>query len=244
MNDGQKTTHHKLVLLRHGESQWNKENLFSGWADVDLSEQGCAEASEAALALKQHDIVLDVALTSVLKRAIRTLWIVLDEMDRMWIPVHRDWRLNERHYGDLQGQDKSETALKFGDEQVKAWRRGYDVRPPALDANDPRHPSHDPRYMRLQKQLIPDSESLKDTEARILPCWHGRIAPAVRLGQTVLIAGHGNSLRALVKHLDKITDDDIVDLSIPAGVPLVYEFDSRLNPLRHYFLNNRELPKT
>jgi len=229
-----------LILLRHGESQSNKEDLFSGWTDVDLSEDGRVEALGAGRTLKHNGIVLDIAVTSVLKRAIRTLWIILDELDQMWIPVHRDWRMNERHYGALQGLNKTETALKYGDEQVAAWRRGYEVRPPALEVTDPRHPCHDPRYQRIQKQLIPDSESLKDTEARLLPCWHGRIAPAVRLGQTVLIAGHGNSLRALIKYLDKIEDDHIADLNIPTGVPLVYEFDRRLNPLRHYFLDTQE----
>lgn len=238
MKDKQRSNPHKLLLLRHGESQWNKEDLFSGWTDVDLSKGGTAEARDAGRALKEHGIAVDVAFTSVLKRAIRTLWIVLDEMDRMWIPVHRDWRLNERHYGALQGLNKSETAKRYGEEQVNAWRRGYDIRPPALEASDSRHPSHDPRYKHVPGNLLPDTESLRDTESRILPCWHECIAPAVRFGQTVLIAGHGNSLRALVKYLDKVSDDDIAELNIPTGNPMVYELDLKLNPLRHYYLEN------
>jgi 2,3-bisphosphoglycerate-dependent phosphoglycerate mutase len=228
----------KLVLLRHGESVWNKENLFSGWTDVDLSDQGREEALEAGRELKEHKFLFDVAFTSVLKRAIRTLWIVLDEMDLMWIPVRRDWRLNERHYGALQGLNKSETARQYGEAQVKVWRRSYDVRPPALDEEDPRHPSHDPRYSHLYREQIPATECLKDTVERFLPCWHDRIAPAVQSGQTVLIASHGNSLRALVKYLDAVSDTDIVDMNIPTGIPLVYELDEELHPLRHYYLGD------
>jgi 2,3-bisphosphoglycerate-dependent phosphoglycerate mutase len=215
---------------------WNKENLFSGWTDVDLSDQGREEAREAGRALKEHGISFDIAFTSVLKRAIRTLWIVLDEMDLMWIPVQRDWRLNERHYGALQGLNKAETARRYGEAQVKLWRRSYDVRPPALDVSDPRHPCHDPRYKHLLQ--LPATECLKDTVARSLPCWHDPIAPAVRSGQTVLIAGHGNSLRALVKYLDAVSDTDIVDLNIPTGIPLIYELDEELHPLRHYYLGD------
>lgn len=227
-----------LVLLRHGESQWNKENRFSGWTDVDLSDSGSAEARAAGRTLKCHGIVPDVAFTSVLKRAIRTLWIVLDEMDLMWIPVHRDWRLNERHYGALQGLNKSETAQRYGEEQVRAWRRSYDIRPPALAPSDPGHPCHDPRYMHLPKRQLPDTESLKDTEARVVPCWHDCVAPLVRGGQTVLIAGHGNSLRALVKHLDRVSDEDIAELNIPTGIPMVYELALNLNPTGHYLLRD------
>jgi 2,3-bisphosphoglycerate-dependent phosphoglycerate mutase len=227
---------HQLVLLRHGESVWNKENLFSGWTDVDLSDHGREEAQQAGRALKEHGVVFDVAFTSVLKRAIRTLWIALDEMDLMWIPVHRDWRLNERHYGALQGLNKAETARQYGEAQVKSWRRSYDIRPPALEEKDPRHPCHDPRYRHLRLEQLPATECLKDTVARSLPCWHDCIAPAVRSGQLVLIVGHGNSLRALVKYLDGVSDADIVDLNIPTGIPLVYELDEDLHPIRHYYL--------
>jgi len=228
----------RLVLLRHGESIWNKENRFSGWTDVDLSERGVGQAHAAGRTLKEHGFAFDVAYTSVLKRAIRTLWIVLDEMDRIWIPVHRDWRLNERHYGALQGLNKAETARQYGDAQVKLWRRSYDIRPPALEVQDPRHPCHDPRYKQLRREQLPAAESLKDTEARFLPCWQDRIATAVRDGQTVLIAGHGNSLRALVKYLDGVSDTDIVDLNIPTGIPLVYELDGDLHPVRHYYMGD------
>jgi len=224
--------------LRHGESIWNKENRFSGWTDVDLSEHGGEQARKAGSLLKEHAFAFDVAYTSVLKRAIRTLWIVLDGMDLMWIPVHRDWRLNERHYGALQGLNKAGTAKQYGDAQVKLWRRSYDIRPPAMEVQDPRHPSHDPRYKRVPAEQLPATESLKDTEARFLPYWHDQIAPAVQSGQTVLIAGHGNSLRALVKHLDGVSDADIVDLNIPTGIPLVYELDEQLHPIRHYYLGN------
>ena len=236
MNDNPNDTPRQLVLLRHGESVWNKENLFSGWTDVDLSDQGREEGREAGRDLKENGFSFDVAFTSVLKRAIRTLWIVLDEMDLMWIPVHRDWRLNERHYGALQGVNKSETARQYGEAQVKLWRRSYDVRPPALKLEDPRHPCHDPRYRNLRQDQLPATECLKDTAVRFLPCWDERIAPAVRSGQRVLIAGHGNSLRALVKYLDAVPDADIVDLNIPTGIPLVYELDEELHPIRHYFL--------
>ena len=238
--DTPKSTARKLVLLRHGESVWNKENRFSGWTDVDLSERGGEQAREAGGVLKEHGFDFDVAYTSVLKRAIRTLWIVLDGMDLMWIPVHRDWRLNERHYGALQGLNKAGTARQYGDAQVKLWRRSYDIRPPALKVQDPRHPVHDPRYKHVSAEQLPATESLKDTGARFLPYWHNQIAPAVQSGQSVLITGHGNSLRALVKHLDGVSDADIVELNIPTGIPLVYELDELLHPVRHYYLGDPE----
>ena len=238
MTDKTKCDLRQLVLLRHGESLWNKENLFTGWTDVDLSGRGTEEALEAGRSLKQYGFSFDVAFTSVLKRAIRTLWLVLDEMDLMWIPVQRDWRLNERHYGALQGLNKAETAKKFGEAQFKLWRRGYDVRPPALEEDDPRHPRHDARYKELSSQETPCTESLKDTLARALPCWHDRISPLVRSGKRVLLSAHGNSLRALVKHLDAVSDADIVELNIPTGIPLVYELDDALKPLRHYYLGD------
>ena len=234
---------HRLVLLRHGESVWNKENLFTGWTDVDLSEKGWEEAKEAGRVLKQEGYAFDVAYTSLLKRAIRTLWITLDEMDLMWIPVVRDWRLNERHYGALQGLNKAGTAAKYGDEQVKLWRRSYDVPPPALEESDPRYPGHDPRYRNLTKDQLPLTECLKDTVARFLPCWHNVIAGAVRSGQRVLITAHGNSLRALVKYLDDISDQEIVDLNIPTGMPLVYELDDDLKPLKSTYLGDPEAVK-
>jgi len=234
---------HKLVLIRHGESTWNKENRFTGWTDVDLSEAGTAEALEGGRVLREQGYVFDVAYTSVLKRAIRTLWIVLDEMDLMWIPVHRDWRLNERHYGALQGLNKAEMAEKFGEEQVKIWRRSYAVPPPALEEHDPRYPGHDPRYKNLTKEQLPLTECLKDTVERFLPCWHETIAPAVRSGQRVLIAAHGNSLRALVKFLDNISDDDIVGLNIPTGMPLVYELDAHMKPMNSYYIGDPEKVK-
>jgi len=234
---------HKLVLVRHGESTWNKENRFTGWTDVDLSEAGTAEALEGGRVLREQGYVFDVAYTSVLKRAIRTLWIVLDEMDLMWIPVHRDWRLNERHYGALQGLNKAEMAGKFGEEQVKIWRRSYAVPPPALEESDPRYPGHDPRYRNLPKEQLPLTECLKDTVERFLPCWHEVIAPAVRSGQRVLIAAHGNSLRALVKFLDNISDEDIVGLNIPTGMPLVYELDGHLKPMNSYYIGDPEKVK-
>ena len=231
----------QLVLLRHGESAWNKENRFTGWTDVDLTEQGVAEAKSAARVLKAKGFVFDVAHTSVLKRAIRTLWIVLDAMDLMWIPVHRSWRLNERHYGALQGLNKAETAAKFGDEQVLVWRRSYDVPPPALQPSDPRHPGSDPRYAQLSPSELPLTECLKDTVARFLPYWHEVIAPSVKAGQKVIIAAHGNSLRALVKYLDNVGDAEIVGLNIPTGIPLVYELADDLKPLRHYYLGDPDV---
>jgi len=230
---------HQLILLRHGESVWNKENLFTGWTDVDLSERGREESRQAGKSLQEHGCVFDVAYTSVLKRAIRTLWILLDEMDRMWLPVRNDWRLNERHYGALQGLNKAQTALKYGEEQVKLWRRSYLVRPPELEQGDPRHPSLDPRYGRLDPQLLPGAECLKDTVERVLPFWQDSIVPALRRGERPLIVAHGNSLRGLIKYLDQISDEDIVGLEIPTGRPLVYELDGDLRPLRHYYLKPR-----
>jgi 2,3-bisphosphoglycerate-dependent phosphoglycerate mutase len=229
-----------LVLLRHGESDWNKENRFTGWTDVDLSARGREEAREAGRLLKEGGYGFDLAFTSVLKRAIRTLWIALDEMDLMWIPVEKCWRLNELHYGALQGLNKAETAAKHGDAQVKIWRRSYDIPPPALERADPRHPSRDPRYAALAESELPLTESLKDTVARFLPYWHDTIAPAVTSGRRVLIAAHGNSLRALVKYLDNISEPAIVELNIPTGIPLVYELDSRLKPVRHYYLGDAD----
>jgi 2,3-bisphosphoglycerate-dependent phosphoglycerate mutase len=230
----------KLVLLRHGESIWNKENLFTGWTDVDLSGQGTAEAKQAGELLKAEGFTFDVAFTSVLKRAIRTLWIVLDELDLMWIPVEHSWRLNERHYGALQGLNKAQTAAKYGDEQVLTWRRSYDIPPPALEQNDPRYPGTDPRYRGLSASELPLTECLKDTVARFLPHWHQAIVPTLHAGKKVIIAAHGNSLRALVKYLDNIADDKIVALNIPTGVPLVYELDEELKPIRHYYLGDPE----
>lgn len=234
---------YKVVLVRHGESTWNKENLFTGWTDVDLSEKGAEEAKDAGRVLKEQGYVFDIAYTSVLKRAIRTLWIVMDEMDLMWIPVIRDWRLNERHYGALQGLNKAEMAEKYGEEQVKIWRRSYDTRPPALEKTDPRNPATDPRYKELEAGQIPLTECLKDTVARFLPCWHGVIAPTVRSGKRVILAAHGNSLRALVKYLDNIPDDVIPGLNIPTGMPLVYELDASLKPLRSYYIGDPEKVK-
>jgi len=228
----------RIVLLRHGESTWNQENRFTGWHDVDLSEQGRAEAHEAGRLLKDGGYTFDLAFTSVLKRAIKTLDIALDEMDRLWIPVTKHWRLNERHYGALQGLNKSETAAKHGEEQVKIWRRSYDIPPPPLSPDDERYPGRDPRYTDLKSGEIPASESLKDTVARFLPYWHDTIAPAIESGTRVLIAAHGNSLRALVKYLDGVSDQDIVELNIPTGIPLVYELDDQLKPLRHYYLGD------
>jgi len=234
---------YKVVLLRHGESTWNKENRFTGWTDVDLSEKGTEEAWEAGRVLKAEGYIFDLAYTSVLKRAIRTLWIAQDEMDLMWIPVIRDWRLNERHYGALQGLNKSEMAMKFGEAQVKIWRRSYDIQPPALERSDPRYPGHDPRYKGLSEKELPLTECLKDTVARFLPCWHDCIAPDIRAGKRVLIAAHGNSLRALVKYLDNVSDQDIVSLNIPTGMPLVYELDDALKPIRSYYLGEPERVK-
>jgi 2,3-bisphosphoglycerate-dependent phosphoglycerate mutase len=233
----------KVVLVRHGESAWNKENRFTGWTDVDLSEKGRQEATEAGDVLKSEGYTFDVAYTSVLKRAIRTLWIALDRMDLMWIPVHRSWRLNERHYGALQGLNKAETAEKFGEAQVKIWRRSYDIRPPELKADDPRSPGRDPRYRELTPAELPLTECLKDTVARFLPLWHSTIAPAIQKGQKVLIAAHGNSLRALVKYLDNVSEADIVEMNIPTGMPLVYELDNQLKPLNRYYLGDPEKVK-
>jgi 2,3-bisphosphoglycerate-dependent phosphoglycerate mutase len=229
----------KLVLLRHGESIWNKENRFTGWTDVDLSEKGIEEAKRAGQLLKQEGYVFDLAFTSVLRRAIRTLWITLDEMDLMWIPVINSWRLNERHYGALQGLNKSEMAAKYGEEQVHIWRRSYDTMPPALEKNDPRYPGADPRYAGLSENEVPCTESLKGTVGRFLPYWNEAVLPVVSSGKRVLIAAHGNSLRALVKHLDSISDSEITGLNIPTGIPLVYEFDDEMKPLRHYYLGDQ-----
>jgi 2,3-bisphosphoglycerate-dependent phosphoglycerate mutase len=231
---------HRLVLLRHGESTWNRENRFTGWTDVDLSEKGFAEAAAAGRLLKESGDVFDIAYTSVLKRALRTLWIALDELDQLWIPVEKSWRLNERHYGALQGLNKAETAAKHGEAQTKIWRRSYDIPPPALDLDDPRHPSRDPRYAGLAPADLPRTESLKDTVARFLPYWTQTIAPAIQRGQRVLITAHGNSLRALIKHLDGVSDADIVGLNVPTGIPLVYELDAKLTPIRHYYLGDPE----
>jgi 2,3-bisphosphoglycerate-dependent phosphoglycerate mutase len=231
---------HKVVLLRHGESVWNKENRFTGWKDVDLSERGVKEASEAGRLLKEGGFVFDAAYTSVLKRAIKTLYNALDVMDQLWIPVTKHWRLNERHYGALQGLNKAETAAKHGEAQVKIWRRSYDIPPPPLTPDDERWSGRDPRYKDLPPSEIPASESLKDTVARFLPYWHETIAPAIAGGSRVLIAAHGNSLRALVKYLGHVGDEDIVELNIPTGVPLVYELDDRLAPIRHYYLGDPE----
>jgi len=233
-----------LVLLRHGESVWNKENRFTGWTDVDLSERGREEARAAGQLLKDGGYAFDLAYTSVLKRAIRTLWITLDGLDQMWLPVVNSWRLNERHYGALQGLNKAETAEKHGEAQVKIWRRSYDIPPPpALDPGDERHPGRDPRYARLPKDLLPLTESLKDTVARFLPYWHDQIVPDVLAGRRVLIAAHGNSLRALVKHLDAVSEEAIVELNIPTGIPLVYELDAELRPIRSRYLGDPEAAK-
>ncbi len=230
----------KLVLLRHGQSSWNLENRFTGWTDVDLTPEGVREAEESARLLREGGYTFDVAYTSVLKRAIRTLWIVLDRMDLMWIPVHRSWRLNERHYGALQGLNKAETAERHGEEQVLLWRRSYSTPPPPLEPDDPRHARFDPRYAALSPREIPSTESLADTVSRFLPAWKETIAPEIRAGRRVLIAAHGNSLRALVKHLDAISDEAIVSLNIPTGIPLVYELDDALRPLRHAYLGDPE----
>ena len=234
---------HKVVLLRHGESTWNSENRFTGWTDVDLNEKGRAEARAAGILLRDTDLIFDIAYTSVLKRAIRTCWIALDELDLLWIPVERHWRLNERHYGALQGLNKAETAARHGDEQTKIWRRSYDTPPPPLMLADPRHPSHDPRYASLTPAERPATESLKDTVARFLPYWKNTIGPAIQSGQRVLVAAHGNSLRALVKYLDQVSDADIVELNIPTGIPLVYELDQELAPIQSYYLGDAEAAK-
>ncbi|MCB2199394.1 2,3-diphosphoglycerate-dependent phosphoglycerate mutase [bacterium] len=231
---------YKVVLLRHGESDWNRENRFTGWTDVDLSEKGLGEAHTAGKTLLEEGFTFDLAFTSLLKRAIRTLWIALDEMDLMWVPVIRNWRLNERHYGALQGLNKAETAEKHGEDQVKIWRRSYDTPPPALAEDDDRNPGKDRRYADLSADELPLTECLKDTVARFLPYWHETIAPEIKAGKRVLIAAHGNSLRALVKYLDDISDDEIVGLNIPTGVPLVYELDENLKPIKHYYLGDQE----
>lgn len=229
---------HRVVLLRHGESVWNKENRFTGWTDVDLTAQGVEEARAAGRLLEEEGFTFDLAYTSVLKRAIKTLNLALEEMDLLWIPVHKSWRLNERHYGALQGLNKAETAEKFGEAQVKLWRRSYDVPPPELDPSDDRHPGRDPRYGELSPAELPRTECLKDTVARFLPAWHETIAPSIRAGRKVIVAAHGNSLRALVKYLDGVSDHDIVELNIPTGIPLLYELDSNLAPLGHRYLGD------
>ena len=230
---------YKLVLLRHGESQWNKENRFTGWVDVDLSEKGRQEAANAGELLRSEGYLFDKAYTSVLKRAIRTLWIALDELDQMWIPVVRSWRLNERYYGGLTGLNKAETAAKYGDEQVLIWRRSYDTPPPPIDKSNKDYPAHDPRYAGLSESELPVTECLKDTVERVIPYWDSTIAPDILAGQNLIIAAHGNSLRALVKYLDNMSDEDIVNLNIPTGVPLVYELDAGLKPIRSYYLGDQ-----
>ncbi len=231
---------YKVVLLRHGESEWNKLNLFTGWTDVDLSEKGIEEAKQAGKVLKQEGYTFDIAFTSVLKRAIKTLNLALEELDLLWIPVIKNWRLNERHYGALQGLNKAETAEKYGNEKVKIWRRSYDVPPPALDENDERYPGKDPRYAEMDKKDIPLTESLKLTVDRFLPYWFDTIAPTIKSGKKVIIAAHGNSLRALVKYLDNISEEEITELNIPTGIPLVYELDENLNPIKHYYLGDQD----
>jgi 2,3-bisphosphoglycerate-dependent phosphoglycerate mutase len=226
----------KLVLLRHGESIWNKDDRFTGWTDIDLSDKGIVEAKEAGRKLREKGYTFDVAYTSVLKRAIRSLWLVQDEMDLMWIPVYKSWRLNERHYGALQGLSKTEMAAKVGEEQVRIWRRSYDVRPPTLDKTDKRNPRNDPKYKELSENELPLTESLKDTVSRCVPYWLEEIAPALKSRKRVVVLAHGNSMRALVKYIDKISDDEIIDLNIPTGVPIVYELDEQLKPLNHYYL--------
>lgn len=227
-----------LVLLRHGQSQWNLDNRFTGWVDVDLTETGSAEAREAGRQLAAEGLAFDVAFTSVLKRAIRTLWLALEEMDRMWLPVYRSWRLNERHYGALQGLNKAETAAEHGEEQVHVWRRSYDIPPPPMAADDPGHPAHDPRYSHLDPRVLPATESLALTLERVLPYWHDSIAPHLRAGRTVLVAAHGNSLRALVKYLDGISDDEIMGLNIPTGIPLLYRLDDELGVIESRYLGD------
>jgi 2,3-bisphosphoglycerate-dependent phosphoglycerate mutase len=231
---------YKLVLLRHGESVWNRENRFTGWIDVGLSEKGTEEAKEAGRVLAKEGFTFDVAYTSVLKRAIKTLWLALEEMDLMWIPIHHSWRLNERHYGGLQGLNKAETVEKHGMEQVKIWRRSYDVPPPPLTPDSPYYPGSDPRYATVPNAELPLTECLKDVVARFLPHWHDTLAPAVKSGRKVIIAAHGNSLRALVKYLDQVSDEAIVSLNIPTGIPLVYELDGDLKPIKHYYLGDPE----
>ena len=233
---------HKLVLIRHGESTWNKENRFTGWVDVDLTDKGVAEARQAGRLLKEHGLDFDIAYTSVLKRAVRTLWLTLDEMDRMWLPTVHSWRLNERHYGALQGLNKAETAAKFGDEQVMLWRRSYDVPPPSMDPAHRHDLGADPRYARVNPVDLPLAECLKDTVHRVLPLWEESLAPAIRAGKRILAVSHGNSMRAIIKHLDGISDADIVGLNIPNGTPLVYELDASLKPIRRYYLEAQRTP--
>jgi len=234
---------HRVVLLRHGESLWNKDKRFTGWTDVDLSDKGRDEAKAAGRLLADGGFGFDLAYTSVLKRAIRTCWMTLDELDLLWIPMERSWRLNERHYGALQGLNKAEIAAQHGDAQTKIWRRSYDIPPPPLDDNDPRHPRHDPRYAGLTPDQLPSCEALKQTVDRFLPYWQETIAPAIRTGRRVLITAHGNSLRALVKYLDRVSDQDIIELNIPTGIPLVYELDAALTPIRHYYLGDQDAAK-
>lgn len=231
---------YKLVLIRHGESQWNKENRFTGWADVDLTEKGRSEAASAGKLLRSEGYVFDFAYVSVLTRALRTLNLVLDEMDQLWIPVEKSWRLNERHYGSLQGLNKAETAAEFGEDQVKIWRRSYDIPPPALEKSDERWPGHDPRYASVSKGELPVTECLKDTVDRLLPYWHDSMAPRIQSGEKVIVAAHGNSLRALVKYLDNVSDEKILELNIPTGIPLVYELDKQLKPVKSYYLGDQE----
>jgi len=230
----------KIVFVRHGESVWNLKNRFTGWTDVDLSQRGVAESHDVAEVLKREGYTFDIAFTSVLKRAIRTLWIILEDMDLMWIEVLRSWQLNERHYGALQGLNKKETAQKFGYEQVHQWRRSYDVLPPALDPNDPRHPSNDRRYAGVPKEQLPATESLKTTLERVLPYWHNAIVPKLKEGKSILVSAHGNSLRAIVKYLDSVSEKDIVALNIPTGIPLVYELDEQMRAMKHYYLGDPE----
>ncbi len=230
---------YKLVLIRHGESTWNQENRFTGWTDVELSDKGRSEAKAAGELLRKEGFVFDIAYASVLKRALNTLWAVLQELDLVWIPIQKDWRLNERHYGALQGLNKAETAAKYGDDQVLVWRRSYDIPPPPLEKSDERYPGHDPRYAGLSEADLPLTECLKDTVARFLPLWHEQIAPMVKSGKRVIIAAHGNSLRALVKYLDNVSEEEIIGLNIPTGVPLVYELDADLKPIRHYYLGDQ-----
>ncbi len=231
---------YKLVLLRHGESVWNQENRFTGWADVDLTEKGRKEASAAGALLKAEGFNFDLSFTSVLKRAMRTHWLVLEAMDLLWIPVLRRWRLNERHYGALQGLNKTEIAEKYGEAQVKIWRRSYDIPPPAMEKSDERYAGNDPRYNALAESDVPLAECLKDTVARFLPLWHDELAPAIKQGKNVLVVAHGNSIRALVKYLDNVSESDIVELNIPTGIPLVYELDAELKPIKHYYLGDQE----
>ena len=231
---------HKIVLLRHGESTWNKENRFTGWTDVPLSEKGLIEAQSAGKVLKEKGFVFDKAYTSVLKRAIKTLWSVLEEMDLMWIPVENSWKLNERHYGALQGLNKAETASRYGDEQVKIWRRSYETRPPLLEKSDKRYPGNDPRYAGLEEKEIPLGECLADTVARVIPYWEKNIVPQIKAGRELIIVAHGNSIRALVKYLDNVSDKEISELNIPTGIPLVYELDESLQPLTHYYLGDEK----